>query len=104
MDAQITQKIIETFKISEIAEYQYSAITSIIEKRDVFISQPTGSGKSLVYQALPLAHNYVYNTTTSTIIVVQPIIALMRDQLAALTTMGIPCIRLRHEHGKAFIV
>lgn len=48
------------FKISELNTYQRLAIRKfVVEKEDVFVNLPTytGSGKSLINQALPLVFN-----------------------------------------------
>ena len=43
------------FCIRELNSLQKEAIIQFVEKqRDVFINLPTGFGKSLIYQALPL--------------------------------------------------
>ena len=45
----------KTFRISALNALQKNGITKIVEEgRDVFINLPTGFGKSLIYQALPL--------------------------------------------------
>ncbi|MDD3793586.1 MAG: helicase-related protein [Candidatus Gracilibacteria bacterium] len=53
---------------------------------DVFITAPTGAGKSIIFQvpALYLANKYKYVT-----IVISPLIALMNDQIQALHKKGI---------------
>ena len=57
--ASLTQlwiKLAENFKISGLHDHQKTAIIKFVkEKRDIFINLPTGYGKSLVYQALPLS-------------------------------------------------
>ena len=103
MDTNIKATIKDKFNIKEIRDYQLNAIQSILNKKDCFVGQPTGSGKSLVYQALPIVHDIIYGTKTGSIIlVVQPIIALMVNQLASLNAIGIPCIRLKH--GKSIVL
>jgi ATP-dependent DNA helicase RecQ len=59
-------------------------IRSLLEGRDACVVMPTGGGKSLCYQ-LPAAL-----TPDKTAIVISPLIALMQDQVAQLTHMGIP--------------
>ena len=53
------------------------AIKSFMEGRDVCISLPTGSGKSLCFFVLPYAFNYLYKRVGSVVVVVSPLIALM---------------------------
>ena len=57
---------------------------SLLGGRDTCVVMPTGGGKSLCYQ-LPAAI-----LQDKTVIVVSPLIALMQDQVAQLTQMGIP--------------
>jgi len=59
-------------------------VGSLLDGRDVCVVMPTGGGKSLCYQ-LPAAMS-----DSKTVIVVSPLIALMQDQMAQLTQMGIP--------------
>jgi ATP-dependent DNA helicase RecQ len=62
---------------------QERIVTSLLEGRDACVVMPTGGGKSLCYQ-LPAAM-----LTGQTVVVVSPLIALMQDQMAQLTQMGI---------------
>jgi len=49
-----------TFKIPELNSHQKQAIRKIVsEKKDLFVNLPTGFGKSLIYQALPLVFDHV---------------------------------------------
>jgi ATP-dependent DNA helicase RecQ len=67
---------------------QEEIVRSIAAGRDACVIMPTGGGKSLCYQ-LPaaLAHG-------KTAVVISPLIALMQDQIAQLTQMGIPAASL----------
>ncbi len=62
---------------------QERIVASLLEGRDACVVMPTGGGKSLCYQ-LPAAM-----LTSQTVVVVSPLIALMQDQMAQLTHMGI---------------
>jgi ATP-dependent DNA helicase RecQ len=63
---------------------QEKVVRSLIGGHDTCAVMPTGFGKSLCYQ-LPAAM-----LSNETVVVVSPLIALMQDQVAQLTQMGIP--------------
>lgn len=45
----------ETFDIVDLNPYQKEAIVCFVDKKmDVFVNLPTGFGRSLIYQSLPL--------------------------------------------------
>ncbi|HEY4906410.1 MAG TPA: DEAD/DEAH box helicase, partial [Candidatus Acidoferrum sp.] len=62
---------------------QERIVGSLLGGRDACVVMPTGGGKSLCYQ-LPAAMS-----GDKTVVVISPLIALMQDQLAQLTQMGI---------------
>jgi ATP-dependent DNA helicase RecQ len=62
---------------------QEKIVRSLLAGRDTCVVMPTGGGKSLCYQ-LPAA---LFSDRTA--IVISPLIALMQDQVAQLTQMGI---------------
>jgi ATP-dependent DNA helicase RecQ len=67
---------------------QERIVRSLLGGRDACVVMPTGGGKSLCYQlpAVMLPHR--------TVIVVSPLIALMQDQVAQLSQMGVPAALL----------
>jgi ATP-dependent DNA helicase RecQ len=73
---------------------QERIVGSLLEGRDACVVMPTGGGKSLCYQ-LPAAM-----LTAQTVIVVSPLIALMQDQMAQLTQMGIAAAVLNSTMSK----
>src|SRR5271156_1466654 len=63
---------------------QEQIVRSLLTGRDTCVIMPTGGGKSLCYQ-LPAAL-----LAQRTAVVISPLIALMQDQVAQLSLMGIP--------------
>ena len=66
---------------SSLRPQQTSAIASFLKGKDVFVSLPTGSGKSLCFATLPLAFEELYGRKGSIVIIVSPLISLMNDQV-----------------------
>ena len=57
-----------TFKIPDFNSYQKLAIEKfVIQTQDVLVNLPTGSGKSLIYQALPIVFDSIFKEQGHTI-------------------------------------
>lgn len=89
-------KVCEVFGIESLNKHQEDAIKYVVEeKKDVFVNLPTGFGKSLIYQALPLVYSCLQSTFEKNIIVViSPLTSLMKDQVMRLISLGITAISL----------
>jgi len=72
----------EAYGYSAFRGQQHDVIEAALAGRDCLVLMPTGGGKSLCYQLPSLLRD-------GTGIVISPLIALMRDQVAALTQLGI---------------
>ena len=60
MDAVLLEQMHKTWGISALKEHQKKALTSlVIEKRDTLICVPTGSGKSICYEAITTVADHV---------------------------------------------
>lgn len=75
--ASLDQVLLERFGFSAFRPGQREAIETLLERRRLLCIQPTGHGKSLLYQ-LPAT---MFEGMT---IVVSPLLALMRDQITQL--------------------
>ena len=71
----------ERLGYSTLRPNQY-AIKSFLEGKDVFVTLPTGSGKSLCYAILPFAFNDIH--VGSIALIVSPLKALMKVQVSLL--------------------
>jgi ATP-dependent DNA helicase RecQ len=80
---QQAQKILKSvFGYDSFRNHQQEIIAALIEGQDVLTLMPTGGGKSLCYQIPALVR-------PGTGIVISPLIALMQDQVDALTQLGV---------------
>jgi ATP-dependent DNA helicase RecQ len=72
----------ETFGHAQFRGEQQAIVEHVITGGDALVLMPTGGGKSLCYQVPALLR-------PGTGVVVSPLIALMQDQVAALTQLGV---------------
>ena len=88
--------VAEVFQIRAFNQHQEAAIRTIVEeKKDAFVNLPTGFGKSLIYQALPLVFDRLYTSEQGHIvIVVSPLINLIQDQVMQLKKLDITAINI----------
>lgn len=76
------QTLIQIFGFDQFRDPQQQVVESLLEGRDAMVVMPTGGGKSLCYQLPSLVRS-------GTGIIVSPLIALMQDQVSALSLLGI---------------
>lgn len=76
---------------SELRSQQKDAIKAFVAAHDVFVSLPTGFGKSLIYGCMPLLFDKLRCKLkpSSIVIVICPLIALMKDQVERFKSLGI---------------
>jgi len=78
----VDRELSDTFGFSSFLPGQRDIIEAVVSGRDCIGIMPTGAGKSLTYQL-------VARVLGGTTLVVSPLIALMKDQVDALTETGV---------------
>lgn len=74
---------LQVFRLSSFRPGQREVVEAILSGHDTLCVMPTGGGKSLCYQLPAVARGGLT-------LVISPLIALMKDQVDALSTLGIP--------------
>ena len=77
---------------STLTREQTLVLQTFLSGKDVFVSLPTGSGKSLCYWVLPGAFDMLKKTQCSVVLVVSPLVALMKDQVESLKLRGVNAV------------
>jgi ATP-dependent DNA helicase RecQ len=94
-DLAAAQSELQTiFGFAEFRPGQAEIVSAILDGRDVLAVMPTGSGKSLCYQLPALMRDGLT-------VVVSPLIALMRNQVAQLNANGIAAASLNSANDAA---
>ncbi len=94
-DLAAAERILRTtFGFEAFRPGQDEIVASILDGRDVLAVMPTGSGKSLCYQLPALLRDGLT-------VVVSPLIALMRNQVAQLRGYGIAAAALNSANDAA---
>ena len=80
----------ESLGYDSLKPEQQRVVTEFVLGRDVFVALPTGFGKSLCYGCLPRVFDSLKGMENkSIVVVVTPLIALMKDQVATFTAKGL---------------
>ena len=83
----LTELLHSVFGFPRFRAGQEAVCRAAVEGRDLLLVMPTGAGKSLCYQLPALARG-------GTALVVSPLIALMEDQAAKLSALGLKVARI----------
>ena len=90
IDAAIVSAM-QVFGLESLKHQQREAIREFVSGRDVFVSLPTGFGKSYCYALLPTVFdNLRTDKELSIMLCVSPLTALMMEQRDKLCTQGVP--------------
>ncbi|MDQ3368248.1 MAG: ATP-dependent DNA helicase [Myxococcota bacterium] len=91
----VLARVLARFGHTSLRPGQAEVIADLFAGRPVVAVMPTGAGKSLCYQ-LPAV---VLGEKGGVTLVVSPLIALMKDQVDALTARGVPAVALTSQAG-----
>jgi DNA topoisomerase-3 len=83
-----------TFGIEAFRPHQEEVCRALVEGRSALVVMPTGAGKSLCYQLPGVARG-------GTTLVISPLIALMEDQVASLSRLGLKAERIHSGRDRA---
>ena len=78
----------EKLGYSKLCHQLVRAVKNFVQGNDIFVSQPTGSGKSLCYCILPATFNSFGADGRSISVIVSSLISLMKDQVRAMEWRG----------------
>lgn len=95
-------QVCATFGIQKLHKEQQKAINMFFEGKDVFVSLPTGYGKSVIFQAIPVIASLLWKKPC-TVFIVSPLKALMEDQVQYLKSLGFKAIVLSEESDNGVI-
>ena len=91
----------ERLGFEELKEKQIEALKAFADGKDVFVSLPTGYGKSLCYQILPFLYDALRGCagrdetrTASIVVVVTPLVSIMKDQVSDLNNRQVSAIHI----------
>ena len=83
-----------------VKEEQMKVIKAFVSGKDVFVSLPTGFGKSLCFHCLPKLFDRIRQVRTSLVVVVSPLSSLMKDQTKQLSDRGVTAIDVGRDDGQ----
>ena len=75
------KQVFQDFGIESVKPEQLKVIEGIYQGRDVFAVLPTGFGKSMCFQCLPLLFDQLKEDSHNIVLVVTPLTAIMKDQV-----------------------
>ena len=93
------------FEVSSLLPEQEQVLRYFFECNDVFVNLPTGYGKSLIFQSIPVMADVCFSQPrgSNVIIVISPLKSLMEDQISYLHSVGVPAIILGDENDPEVI-
>ena len=86
---EVVRAVAGSFGFSQLKPEQEYAIFSFVGGTDVFVSLPTCYGKSLCFSLLPQVFDLLREAEDHIVLVVSPLLAIMKEQVAFFSAKGI---------------
>ena len=98
-------QVCEIFKISSLYSEQEECLKAVCEGKNIYASLPTGYGKSLIFYAIPVIADVVFNGPrgSSKVIIISPLKTLMEDQVQYLKALGLSAVALHDEQSEEIL-
>ena len=96
------QEFLQMFGLNKFKNTQKIALKDLLLGKDVFVNQPTGSGKSLIFQVFPILFDMVKRSpsrSNTIVLVISPLVSLMQDQVSFLKSKGIRAAYIGEEQA-----
>ena len=98
-------RICETFNIRSLYPEQEECLKELLGGKNVYASLPIGYGKSVIFYAVPIVADQVFERTrgSSKIVIISPLKTPMEDQVAYLKSLGLSAIALHDEQSEEIL-
>eukprot|EP00794_Sanderia_malayensis_P014722 gene14722-16256_t len=85
--------------VEKLFEDQVKSLRQFFHGKHLYFSAPTGYGKSLIFQAIPLIADHLLDKCqfTSSVLIISPLQSLMIDQVSKLKKLGICAVAIYGE-------
>ena len=99
------KRVCEVFNVASLYPEQEECLKAICDGKNVYASLPTGYGKSLIFYAIPIIADVMFDRPrgTSKVIVISPLKTLMEDQVRYLKSMSLSAVALHDEQSEEIL-
>lgn len=94
-----TEQVCDIFKVSSLYSEQIDSLRAVLDGKNVYASLPTGYGKSMIFFAVPIVADVLFNRPrgSSKVVVISPLRSLMDDQVSYLKSLGLSAVALHDD-------
>ncbi len=96
------KQVCRIFNVECLRSEQETILRKFFQDRNVYFSAPTGYGKSLFFQSIPIIADHLLDVPllTCIVLVISPIKALMYDQVKYLDSVGVPAVAITSDEDE----